>query len=295
MKPPCRKEAGRRQARRFTVFGMKTIAERNNVRISGRQDGRPLLFAHGFGCDQSMWRYVAPEFEDEYRVVLFDYVGAGGSDSTAYRPDRYSTLDGYARDVIEICQELDLSDAIFVGHSVSAMVGVLASIEAPEHFGALVLVGPSPRYVNEGDYVGGFSEDDIEGLLNSLASNYLGWSRQMAPVIMGNADQPELGAELTESFCRMDPAIQERFARATFLSDNRADLAAVSIPALVLQCTDDVIAPEAVGRYVARQLPDGRFVQLAATGHCPNLSAPEETTSAIEAFLVELRTSAVYG
>lgn len=258
---------------------------RNNVVVGGNPEGRAMVFAHGFGCDQNMWRFVEPAFRDRYRTVLFDYVGAGGSDSSAYDPERYATLDGYARDVTEILQALDVDDAVFVGHSVSAMVGVLASLAAPGRIGALVLVGPSPRYLDDEDYVGGFTQADIEGLLASLESNYLGWSTAMAPVIMANADRPELGAELTESFCRMDPEIQKRFARATFLSDNRADLSRVEVPTLVLQCADDVIAPTAVGDYVSRQIAGSRLVHLQATGHCPNLSAPRETVDAIESFL----------
>jgi sigma-B regulation protein RsbQ len=261
---------------------------RNNVTVAGNEAGRPMMFAHGFGCDKNMWRFVTPAFEDEYRIVLFDLVGAGGSDLSAYDPERYSTLDGYARDLGEICEALDLRDVVFVGHSVSAMIGVLAAVAAPDRFAALVLVGPSPRYLNDGDYVGGFTEEDIDGLLASLDSNYLGWSSAMAPVIVGNPDRPELGAELTASFCRADPEIQRRFARVTFLSDNRTDLARVKLPALVLQCSEDVIAPESVGRFVHEQLGRSRFVKLRATGHCPNLSAPEETVDAIRAFLGEL-------
>jgi sigma-B regulation protein RsbQ len=246
-----------------------------------------MVFAHGFGCDQNMWRYVWPAFANEYRIVLFDHVGSGGSDVRAYHPERYSTLQGYADDVLEICRDLDLSEVIFVGHSVSAMMGVLAAEAEPERFARLVLVGPSPRYIDGEDYVGGFSEEDIEGLLESLESNYLGWSSTMAPVIMGNPDRPELGDELTSSFCQADPEIARQFARVTFLSDNRADLARVSTPSLVLQCSEDVIAPRSVGDYVQRHLPDGRLVLLKATGHCPNLSAPQETIDAIKAFLAE--------
>ena len=263
------------------------VLTRNNVRTGGKPNGRPLMFAHGFGCDQNMWRFVAPAFESRYRTVLFDYVGAGESDLSAYDPNRYGTLDGYARDVVEICEALDLRDLVFVGHSVSSVVGVLASVAMPDRFGALVLIGPSPRYIDDDDdgYTGGFKPDDIDGLLASLDSNYLGWSAAMAPVIMGNADRPELGAELTASFCRTDPEIQKQFARATFLSDNRADLARVSVPTLVLQCSDDVIAPDAVGQFVHRTIPGSTFVKLKATGHCPNLSSPEETATAILAFL----------
>ena len=262
-----------------------SVRERNNVLEKGAPGGQPMVFAHGFGCDQNMWRYVWPEFADEYRVVLFDLVGAGGSDASAYDPDRYGTLRGYADDVLEICAELDLRDVIFVGHSVSAMIGVLAARVEPDRFARLVLVGPSPRYLDDEGYVGGFTQEDIDGLLASMDSNYLGWSSQMAPVIMGNGERPELGEELTNSFCRADPEIARHFARVTFTSDNRADLPGVHTPSLVLQCTNDVIAPVAVGEYVAQQMPDSRLVMLDATGHCPNLSAPGETVAAIKAFL----------
>ena len=262
-----------------------TALQRNNVVEHGPPEARPMVFAHGFGCDQNMWRHVWPEFAQDHRVVLFDHVGAGGSDASAFDRDRYSSLRGYADDVLEICRELDLTDVVFVGHSVSAMIGVLAAAAEPERFGRLVLVGPSPRYIDDEDYAGGFTREDIEGLLASMDSNYLGWSGAMAPVIMGNGDRPELGEELTSSFCRADPEIARHFARVTFLSDNRADLAGMRTPSLVLQCAQDVIAPDAVGEYVDRQLPDSRLVRLAATGHCPNLSAPEETVAAIEAFL----------
>jgi sigma-B regulation protein RsbQ len=254
-----------------------------------------------------MWRYVAPRFEDHFRVVLFDHVGAGRSDLSAYDPDRHGTLAGYAEDVLEICRELDLRDVIFVGHSVSSMIGALAARAEPDRFAKLVFVSPSPRYIDDapGDetrgattiaaatvtdqvaYVGGFSEADIHELLDSLDSNYLGWSSAMAPAIMGNADRPELAQELTASFCRADPDIARRFARVTFLSDNRDDLAHVTTPTLILQCTNDVIAPVAVGEYVRDAMPNGALVLLSATGHCPNLSAPEETADAIAAFVGE--------
>jgi sigma-B regulation protein RsbQ len=261
------------------------LIERFNINITGDPDGQPMVFAHGFGCDQNMWRSVAPHFEADFRVILFDHVGAGGSDPTAYDPGRYSSLAGYADDVLEICRSLELHEVIFVGHSVSAMMGALAAIEAPEVFAKLVFVGPSPRYINDGSYVGGFAEDDIVELLDSLESNYLGWSGAMAPVIMGNPDRPELGQELTASFCRADPDIARRFARVTFLSDNRADLGRIATPTLILQCTNDVIAPVAVGEYVRDAIPGSSLVMLEATGHCPNLSAPEVTTAAIAAFV----------
>ncbi len=261
------------------------VASRHHVVVRGQPGGPPVLFAHGYGCDQNMWRHVAPAFEDEHQVVLFDHVGAGRSDLSAYDEQRHGSLAGYAEDVLDICRDLDLHDVVFVGHSVSAMIGVLAAVREPERFRALVLVSPSPRYTDDADYHGGFSAADIEELLDSLDSNYLGWSTAMAPVIMGNADRPELGQELTESFCRTDPSIARRFARVTFTSDNRADLARVTTPTLVLQCTDDVIAPVSVGEYVRDNIPGARMVLLEATGHCPNLSAPEATVAAIADFL----------
>lgn len=244
-----------------------------------------MLFAHGYGCDQNMWRFLAPRFEDEFKVVLFDHVGAGHSDLSAFDPERYASLAGYAADVLEICRDLELLDVIFVGHSVSAMIGVLAANKEPERFAKLVLVGPSPRYIDDDAYTGGFGESDIFELLESLESNYLGWSTTMAPVIMGNPDRPELGQELTASFCRTDPDIARHFARATFLSDNRTDLARVSTPTLVLQCSSDAIAPVAVGEYVRDAMPNAEMVLLDATGHCPHLSAPDATADAIDAFV----------
>jgi sigma-B regulation protein RsbQ len=262
-----------------------TTLLRNNVIVHGNPAGQPMLFAHGFGCDQNMWRFVWPAFADDFRIVLFDHVGAGGSDTSAFDPERYASLDGYAQDVLEICAELDLRDAVFVGHSVASMIGVLAAAAEPERFARLVLVGPSPRYLDDEGYRGGFTREDIEGLLDSLQSNFLGWSSVMAPVIMGNPDRPALREELENSFCRTDPEIAGHFARTTFLSDNRGDLQRVGTPSLVLQCSDDAIAPDSVGAYVAGQLPSARLVQLQATGHCPNLSAPEETIAAMKAFL----------
>jgi sigma-B regulation protein RsbQ len=261
------------------------VLRRNNVTSSGRPDGQPIVFAHGFGCDQHMWRSVAPAFEDTHRVVLFDHVGAGDSVLEAYDVERYSSLEGYADDVLQICAALELDDVVFVGHSVSAMIGVLASLREPERFSRLVLVGPSPRYIDDDGYVGGFTEPDVRELLGSLDSNYLGWSSAMAPVIMGNPDRPELGEELTASFCRTDPEIAREFARVTFLSDNRSDLPSVLTPTLVVQCRDDAIAPVAVGEYVRDAIPNSDYVVLDATGHCPNLSAPEQTIAAIKAFV----------
>lgn len=263
---------------------MADILTRNHVRVSGRGT-QPMLFAHGFGCDQNMWRFVAPAFEDDYRVVLFDYVGSGKSDLSAYDPQRYATLDGYAQDVLDVVHALDLHEVIVVGHSVSSMVAVLAANREPERFERLVLIGPSPRYVNDPPYVGGFERGDIDGLLEMMEHNYMGWASFLAPAIIKNPDRPELGAELTESFCSTDPVISRRFAEATFLSDNRDDLPRVRVPALILQCSDDMVAPTAVGEYVHRQTPGSTFRQMKATGHCPHMSHPEETIEAIRAYL----------
>ena len=232
-----------------------------------------------------MWRFVSPAFENEFRTVLFDHVGAGGSDLAAYNTVKYSTLAGYADDLVEIGDELGVKDAVFIGHSVSSMIGVMASIKAPEMFESLVLVGPSARYIDEGEYIAGFSRAQIDELLKSLADNHLGWSAAMAPAIMGNPDRPELGEELTNSFCRTDPDIAKEFARVTFMSDNRDDLSKVTARTLILQCREDIIASEAVGEYVRQNIPNSEMVILNATGHCPNLSAPNEVVAAIKAFV----------
>ena len=273
------------QAMTISSPSASAVIRRNNVVVSGNPAGRPMLFAHGFGCSQEMWRYVVPHFADQYRIITFDLVGAGGSDLAAYDRSKYDSLHGYANDVVEIVRALDLDDVVFVGHSVSAMIGVLASELAPERFGALVLVGPSARYVDADGYTGGFTADAMDGLLDALDTNYLGWSGAIAPVVMGNADRPELGEELTESFCRIDPAIARHFARVTFLSDNRDDLAGVTTPTLILQCTDDAIAPLSAGRFVHEGIAGSSFVVMSATGHVPNLSAPDEVAREMVAFL----------
>ena len=261
------------------------ILQRNNVIVSGQSGAVAMIFAHGYGCDQNMWRYVEPAFRDRFQTILFDHVGAGNSDLASYSASKYSNLDGYADDLIEVVDALGAKSVIFVGHSVASMIGVLAANKRPELFKSLILVGPSPSYINDGDYVGGFTRAQIDELLESLDANHMGWSRSMAPIIMGNADRPELGEELAGSFCRTDPRIAKAFAAVTFLSDSRDALKAVTVPTLVLQCSEDVIAPEEVGRYVAAAIADSKLVILEATGHCPNLSAPEETVAAIEAFV----------
>ncbi|MFI5934032.1 alpha/beta fold hydrolase [Actinoplanes sp. NPDC051494] len=261
------------------------IDQKHALHIDGLPHGQPMMFSHGYGCDQNMWRLVAPAFSGTHRVVLFDHVGVGRSDLRSYDPVRYSNLEGYASDVLAIIHELGLSEVIFVGHSVSAMIGILAAIREPEHFAHLILVGPSPSYIDEGDYVGGFQRADIAEMMDSLDSNYLGWSSVIAPIIMANPHRPELSLELINSFCATDPDIAKRFAHVTFLSDNRADLPKLRTPALILQCTDDVIAPRSVGEYMHEYLPESTLVVMNATGHCPNLSAPDETVAAIRHYL----------
>ncbi|MCF2505403.1 alpha/beta hydrolase [Dyadobacter sp. CY107] len=260
------------------------IKKRNNVKVFGNGT-QPMVFAHGFGCGQHMWRYIWPAFEKDYKIVLFDYVGSGGSDISAYNHERYDSLNGYAQDVIDICHELALKNCVFIGHSVSSMVGVLASIKEPELFDSLVLIGPSARYIDDDQYTGGFKQADIEELLVTMERNYIGWANFLAPAIMQNGSRPELGAELTESFCSTDPIIAKQFAQVTFLSDNRRDLAKVVHPVLILQCSEDIIAPVQVGEYLHRQMSGSVYKLMQATGHCPHLSAPEETIKLMQEFL----------
>jgi len=261
-----------------------SIFQRHNINIVGN-GSKTMVLAHGYGCDQIMWRFLTLEFQREYRIVLLDHVGAGKSDLSAYSRQKYATLQGYADDVLEIIKETADSPVIFVGHSVSAMIGVLAAIKKPGAFEKLILVGPSPCYINDGDYVGGFNRTDIDGLLQTLADNHLGWSKAMAPVIMKNENRPELAAELAESFCRTDPAIAKHFARVTFLSDNRADLPSLTVPSLILQCSEDSIAPVDVGDYLHKHLIGSTLVKMRAVGHCPHLSAPAETVQSMREYL----------
>jgi sigma-B regulation protein RsbQ len=263
-----------------------SVQRRNNVQVLG-SGASTMFFAHGFGCDQNMWRLLAPAYAGRYRTVLFDLVGSGGSDLSAYDRVKYGRLEGYADDVLEIVQEFGAGPAIFVGHSVSAMIGMLANLQEPARFAAQIMIGPSPCYINDGDYIGGFERKDIESLLETLDSNYLGWSSNMAPAIMGAPEQPELGAELTNSFCRTDPEIAKQFARVTFLSDVRPQLARLMAPTLIVQCNDDLIAPVSVGEYLLRQLPRGSLSVIDNVGHCPHLSSPSASATAIDAFLAK--------
>ena len=260
------------------------LVKRHNIQVIGRGE-TTMIFAHGYGCDQNMWRLVTPAFTDHFRVILYDLAGSGGSDLAAYDRQKYSALEGHARDVVEILTELAPGPAIFVGHSVSAMIGMLAGLAAPDRFVSQVMIGPSPCYINDGDYIGGFSRTDIDSLLDTLDSNYLGWASAMAPTIMGAPDRPELGQELTNSFCRTDPEIAKHFARVTFLSDNRADLPRVTVPSLIVQCSEDMIAPPSVGDYMHRTLPGSTLRVVENIGHCPHLSAPRDIVAAITDFV----------
>lgn len=266
---------------------VSTVIRRNNVTVSGRADGPVMMFAHGYGCDQDMWRRLLPYFANDYRLVLFDHVGAGHSDVNAYDREKYGSLDGYAADLLEICECLDLKDVILVAHSVSAMMAVIAATHEPERFSRLILVAPSPRYTNDPaeGYVGGFSQDDIEGLLASLDSNYFAWAEALAPMAMANPETPELAEELRSSFCRTNPSIARHFARVTFLSDTRQVLGKVPTDSLILQCSDDLLAPPEVGTYVHQHLERSSLVHLQASGHCPHVSAPQATADAILQYL----------
>ena len=269
----------------------RDVIERNNVKITGTGK-QPMLFAHGFGCDQNMWRHVAPAFEADYKVVLFDYVGAGQSDLGAYDAERYSSLGGYAQDIVDICEALDLREVVLVGHSVSSMIGVLAVRKAPQRFADLIMVGPSPRYINDPpEYVGGFERADIDGLLDMMDKNYIGWANFLAPAVIKNPENPALAAELTESFCSTDPVIARRFAEATFFADNRDDLKDFTVPSLILQCSEDMIAPIEVGNYLHQNLPASTLRVMKATGHCPHMSHPEETITLMREYLQSRRAA----
>ncbi|MDQ0723500.1 sigma-B regulation protein RsbQ [Paenibacillus sp. W4I10] len=264
------------------------ILIRNNVKVTG-YGSKALIFAHGFGCDQNMWRFVVPAFEEKYKVILFDFVGSGRSDIQAYDSSRYYDLNGYAQDILDICSALGLQDAILVGHSVGATIGMLASIQRPDYFERLVLIGPSARYMNDlPDYIGGFEREDLVALLDMMNMNFQGWANYLAPVIMGNTDRPELSEELETSFCATDPKIARHFAEATFLSDYRNELGKVVVPSLILQCSDDMIAPLEAGAYVHQQMKGSEFRLMDATGHCPHLSHPDETICLISEYFASM-------
>ncbi|MCD2518113.1 alpha/beta hydrolase [Massilia sp. G4R7] len=272
-----------------------SVQVRNSVHVSG-SGAATMVFSHGFGCDQTMWRFMAPAYRERFRVITYDLTGSGRSDLSAYDPERYGTLHGYADDLLEIVDAFATGPVILVGHSVSSMIGMLATIKAPERFAAQVMVAPSACYINDRrndrageDYIGGFEREDIEELLETMDANYLGWSSSLAPAIMGAPERPDLREELTESFCRNDPTIARHFARVTFLSDHRPDLPLSTTPALILQCSDDLIAPMSAGDYLHRHLPRSVLHVIDNIGHCPHMSAPTASTRAIDAFLAELR------
>ncbi|KAF2394146.1 Sigma factor SigB regulation protein RsbQ [Pseudomonas frederiksbergensis] len=260
------------------------LQHRNNVKVLG-EGPSTLVFSHGFGCDQTMWRYLVDHFTGRFKVVLYDLVGAGQSDLDAYDREKYNSLAGYARDLSEIIDQYASGPVIVVGHSVSGMIGALADRLSPGKIAAHVMIGPSPCYIDVDDYVGGFKLEDIHSLLDTLDSNYLGWSSTMAPVIMGAPGQPALGEELTNSFCRTEPEIAKQFARVTFLSDNRQDIAGLTTPTLIVQSTDDLIAPVAVGEYLHAVLPNSTLSLVANVGHCPHMSAPSACSEAMDQFL----------
>ena len=261
-----------------------SLGHRNNVRVEGNGTAT-LILSHGFGCDQTMWSYLYRHFTDRFRVVMYDLVGAGQSDLAAYDAGKYGSLAGYAQDLSEIIDEYAIGPVILVSHSVSAMISTLADRLMPGRIAAHVMVGPSPCYIDSGDYVGGFKLEDIHSLLDTLDSNYLGWSSTMAPVIMGAPGQPALSEELTNSFCRTEPEIAKQFARVTFMSDNRADVAGLTTPTLILQSTEDLIAPVAVGEYLHNALPGSTLCIVPNVGHCPHMSAPSACSEAMDVFL----------
>lgn len=263
---------------------MTKVQTKLNAQISGKGE-KTMLFVHGYGCDQNMWRYITPAFENSYKIVLIDLIGSGKSDLSAYDFDKYRNLHAHAGDILDLIEELELKNVVLVGHSVSAMIGALASIQNPVVFDSIIMIGPSPRYIKDDSYNGGFSQEDIEELIDALDSNYLGWSSAITPVIMGNPDRPALAQELKNSFCRNNPEIAKHFARVTFFGDNRADLKKVTVPTLILQCSEDVIAPTHVGEYVKQQIKQSQLIQLKAKGHCPHLSEPEETIQSMKVFL----------
>ena len=263
---------------------MTDVLLRNNVKITG--EGQPMLFAHGFGCDQKMWRFITPAFEKDYQLILFDYVGAGNSDKSAYDNEKYNDLNGYVQDILDIVTTLDLKNVILIAHSVSCMISLLSSIKEPHRFAKMVFIGPSACYINNGAYLGGFEKKDILDLLETMEKNYIEWANFLAPVIMKNPENPELGKELNQSFCSTDPTIAKQFAAVTFLSDNRKDLSKMTTPTLLLQCTNDLLAPKEVGEYLHREIPGSTLKIMNATGHCPHMSAPGETISLIKNYLL---------
>lgn len=260
------------------------ILVRNHVNVFG-EGTKTIVFAHGFGCDQSVWRDVAPAFCKDYRVVLFDYVGSGNSDKEAYSIERYESLRGYSQDIIDICDAMDLKNIAFVGHSVSGMIGALASIERPDLMEQMIMIGPSPYYLNEPGYSGGFDKTDVDALLDMMEINFREWAKYLAPVAMGEAAEPDMTKSFENTLCSNDPNIARKFAEVTFTSDSRDVLGEVKTPTLILQTQYDAIAPVEVGQYIHANIPSSELVLMEATGHNPHISYPEETVACISAYL----------
>lgn len=265
---------------------MVNVLQRNNVKVSG-QGTTPIIFGHGFGCDQLVWNGVIEAFENEYKVITYDYVGSGKSDKSAYTKERYSTLYGYKEDLLEICDALEDSNFIFVGHSVSSMIGMLASIERPELFSKVVMIGPSPHYLNEPGYRGGFERSDISELLDMMEVNYKEWAKYLAPVVMSNEDRPELAEDFEQMLCSNDPQIARQFAEVTFTSDMREELGKLQVPTLIMQTQFDAIAPLEVGQYVHDHIPQSHLVVMKAMGHNPHISDAGETAAVIKEYLAK--------
>ncbi|WP_025143776.1 alpha/beta fold hydrolase [Pedobacter jeongneungensis] len=263
---------------------MHPILIRNNVKILG-EGSQVIMLAHGFGCAQSSWKYITDAFLEDYKVILFDYVGSGDSDLSQYDKRKYATLEGYACDVIDIIETLELSNVIFIGHSVSSMIGMIAALQLPEAFKKLIFIGPSPRYLNDRDYIGGFNIGDLETIFEHIAEDYVGWSKQLAPVVMDTPSKPELSDFLQECFEATDPSVALAFAMATFKADYRDKLKDLEVPSLTLQSSNDIMAPLSAGEFIYKNTPENFLVVMKATGHFPHISAPEETIKEIKEFI----------
>ena len=258
--------------------------KKNNVTITGLGT-QPLIFAHGFGTDQSAWRFIQNDFEDRFKLILYDNVAAGKSDDTVFSPNKYNNLYTYANDLLDICREIDLSDAYFVGHSVSGMIGMLAAIEEPRYFSKIVMVGASPRYLNDDGYVGGFDQTGIDRLYAAMTANYYAWVNGFAGLAMGNPDRPELSQEFARTLSSIRPDIAISVAKTVFQSDYRSELPKFGIETLILQSTDDIAVPQEVGEYLHAHLKGSKLINVNSTGHLPHISAPREVSKAVSDFI----------
>lgn len=264
----------------------KDIRSRNNISLLGNDPlKKTIVFSHGFGSDQTAWRHQVEAFKNNYNIVLFDMVGAGKSDFSAYSPNRYSTLHAYSDDLIEIITELQLQKPIIVTHSVSGMTSVLASLREPQMFEKLILICSSPRYLNDGDYKGGFDQSDLDGLFDAMSSNYHAWAAGFGPVAMGNPERPELGKEFARTLGEIRPDVAQAVARVIFTSDHRKDVPKLTTPTLVIQTSNDIAVPLEVGRYLHKNIKGSTLAHIDASGHLPHMSAPDEINSVIASFL----------